>query len=382
MIFFHELGHFYVARKNNVKVLEFSIGMGPKMYQWEDNKGTLWTIRWLPLGGYVFPVSQQLIDEVNKTLDNFENLPELEKVKFEKELEKYSLNLHSAKTLNYKDTIDSKKTYSKIIFSLGGVFMNLIMIWVALFLAYNFSGKLEKTNIMFYQTTEFINNSSQTNSYLVTKVVDDNGKVYNGFEDIDNNLWNDHPEKISVFYNISQENSNSENIISYEESVETFTWNTLTFSYVSSTNQNITFSDKNTSNLAMMYSMTTWESFTTSFIDMWSYFAKGFIYLFYLITPQQNVSSPDIVLISPSNQILMVNFYIYYYLSVMAIFSALLISSNIIPIPPLDGYRFSVYLGEGIFKKKMNPKLSQTLDKVGWFIIIFGTIWILFIASF
>lgn len=51
VILIHEFGHFIVAKMNGVSVLEFSIGMGPKLFQRESN-GTLYSLRMLPVGGY------------------------------------------------------------------------------------------------------------------------------------------------------------------------------------------------------------------------------------------------------------------------------------------------------------------------------------------
>jgi regulator of sigma E protease len=53
VVFFHELGHFSVARLFRVRVETFSIGFGRALYSWTDKKGTLWKISWVPLGGYV-----------------------------------------------------------------------------------------------------------------------------------------------------------------------------------------------------------------------------------------------------------------------------------------------------------------------------------------
>jgi regulator of sigma E protease len=53
VVFFHELGHFSVARFFNVTVETFSIGFGRPVAKWMDSKGTEWKIGWLPLGGYV-----------------------------------------------------------------------------------------------------------------------------------------------------------------------------------------------------------------------------------------------------------------------------------------------------------------------------------------
>ncbi|HEX7470869.1 MAG TPA: RIP metalloprotease RseP, partial [Verrucomicrobiae bacterium] len=51
-IFFHELGHFWTARKLGMKVEEFAIGFGPKIYSWKRD-GIEYSIRWIPAGGFV-----------------------------------------------------------------------------------------------------------------------------------------------------------------------------------------------------------------------------------------------------------------------------------------------------------------------------------------
>jgi regulator of sigma E protease len=53
VVFFHELGHFLVARLFGVKVDVFSVGFGKEIFGWNDKRGTRWKLSWLPVGGYV-----------------------------------------------------------------------------------------------------------------------------------------------------------------------------------------------------------------------------------------------------------------------------------------------------------------------------------------
>lgn len=53
VVFVHEFGHFWVARRCGVKVLSFSIGMGPEIFGRTDKHGTRWKFSALPIGGYV-----------------------------------------------------------------------------------------------------------------------------------------------------------------------------------------------------------------------------------------------------------------------------------------------------------------------------------------
>lgn len=53
VVVIHEFGHFYFAKKSGVLVREFSIGMGPKLFSHQAKDGTTYTIRAIPMGGYV-----------------------------------------------------------------------------------------------------------------------------------------------------------------------------------------------------------------------------------------------------------------------------------------------------------------------------------------
>jgi regulator of sigma E protease len=53
VVFVHEFGHYWVARRCGVKIEAFSIGFGREIFGWTDRHGTRWKVSWLPLGGYV-----------------------------------------------------------------------------------------------------------------------------------------------------------------------------------------------------------------------------------------------------------------------------------------------------------------------------------------
>lgn len=66
LIVLHEYGHFIVARLNGVRVLEFAVGMGPKVVSRRSKRsGTVYSIRALPIGGFC-----QMQGEDNKTEEN------------------------------------------------------------------------------------------------------------------------------------------------------------------------------------------------------------------------------------------------------------------------------------------------------------------------
>jgi regulator of sigma E protease len=53
IVFVHEFGHYWVARRCGIRIVTFSIGFGKPLFGWSDQHGTRWQVGWLPLGGYV-----------------------------------------------------------------------------------------------------------------------------------------------------------------------------------------------------------------------------------------------------------------------------------------------------------------------------------------
>jgi regulator of sigma E protease len=72
VVFFHELGHFIVARWCGVAVKTFSIGFGPEITGFTDRHGTRWRLSWIPLGGYV-----KFIDDENVASAGHKSLEQL-----------------------------------------------------------------------------------------------------------------------------------------------------------------------------------------------------------------------------------------------------------------------------------------------------------------
>jgi len=76
VVFIHEYGHYYFAKRYGVGITDFSIGFGREIFGWNDKSGTRWKVCWIPLGGYVkffgdrnvFSQSEQqdIIDKYNE----------------------------------------------------------------------------------------------------------------------------------------------------------------------------------------------------------------------------------------------------------------------------------------------------------------------------
>ena len=81
LIFIHELGHFLVARACGVKILEFAIGMGPRILSHRSKKsGTVYALRVLPIGGLPEKSMAAFRNGIRTILIPKDNLSDLDEV--------------------------------------------------------------------------------------------------------------------------------------------------------------------------------------------------------------------------------------------------------------------------------------------------------------
>jgi len=79
VVFFHELGHFLVARWCGVASKVFSIGFGPEIVGFNDRHGTRWRISWIPLGGYVKFIDDDNVASAQSGRKTLEGLSEVDR---------------------------------------------------------------------------------------------------------------------------------------------------------------------------------------------------------------------------------------------------------------------------------------------------------------
>ena len=119
VVFIHEYGHYYFARKYGVGVTDFSIGFGKEIFGWNDKSGTRWKICWIPLGGYVKFFGDR---NVYSQADHKEIL------------EKYSEE-------DQKKLFTLKPLYQRSLIVFGGPLANFLLAFVIFFSIYAFVGK-------------------------------------------------------------------------------------------------------------------------------------------------------------------------------------------------------------------------------------------------
>ena len=119
VVFFHEYGHYYFARKYGVGVTDFSIGFGKEIFGWNDKNGTRWKICWIPLGGYVkFFGDRNVFSQADQ----------------EEILKKYN-NVEQEKLFVLKPL------YQRVLIVFGGPLANFLLAIAIFFSIYTFIGK-------------------------------------------------------------------------------------------------------------------------------------------------------------------------------------------------------------------------------------------------
>ena len=119
VVFIHEYGHYYFAKKYGVGVTDFSIGFGQEIIGWNDKSGTRWKICWIPLGGYVkFFGDRNVFSQADQ----------------EKIIQKYSEE-------DRDKLFVLKPLYQRVLIVFGGPLANFLLALVIFFSIYTFVGK-------------------------------------------------------------------------------------------------------------------------------------------------------------------------------------------------------------------------------------------------
>ena len=119
VVFIHEYGHYYFAKRYGVGVTDFSIGFGQEIFGWNDKSGTRWKICWIPLGGYVkFFGDRNVYSQADQ----------------EKIIKKYSGE-------DREKLFVLKPLYQRALIVFGGPLANFLLALVIFFSIYTFVGK-------------------------------------------------------------------------------------------------------------------------------------------------------------------------------------------------------------------------------------------------
>ena len=165
IVFIHELGHFFWAKKSGVYCYEFSLGFGPKLFSFKrKNDETMYCVRLIPLGGYVSMAGEEVDDDGKVPKDK---------------------------------KLYNKPWYKKLIIVLAGVINNFILAFVVLFVIALIYGS--------YSTTPVIGVFSKDSACqkagfeIGDKIIKINGKRTRSWDDVTLRLILANSKKSQVF---------------------------------------------------------------------------------------------------------------------------------------------------------------------------------------
>lgn len=181
LIFIHELGHFIVARLCGVKILEFAIGMGPKILSLKSRKsGTVYALRVFPIGGFVNMLGENGMEAVQG--DNGEQTLKIEKAEtLINDLAEENAGADRAICKSEempeiapelaRQAYCNQSVWKRLLISLAGPLMNVLLGFVLMLALVLISGhETMATNIIggfdIYYVSEEAQNGFETGDYL------------------------------------------------------------------------------------------------------------------------------------------------------------------------------------------------------------------------
>lgn len=316
IVVIHEFGHFMVARHYGIYCHEFSIGMGPAIYQ-HQGKETMFSIRAIPLGGYVMMAGEE---------DGSQD-----------EEDEWLKNVPADRRLN------NKPCYQQILVMLAGIVMNALLAWVIFVgLAISKGYVTEDAKPYVYKIEE---NSVAQQAGL--KEGDYIVKAKSGKDSI----------KPTTQYELLE-------WVQYHHDTIQFTVSrdkqTLQISFKPSYDKENSVYLLGYQSVAYAHKTKWYEGFgngTQDWLDSGSAIFSG---LYHLIHGQglENLSGPVGIfsVTSKSTQMGLRS-----YLSLFAMISLNIGIFNAIPIPALDGGRVLILLIEQIFRRKINQRIVERI---------------------
>ncbi|MEO1190154.1 MAG: RIP metalloprotease RseP [Pseudomonadota bacterium] len=159
LVFVHELGHYWVARKNGVRVEVFSIGFGPELLGYTAKSGTRWRVSALPLGGYV-----KMLGDMDAT-----SRPDDEKLRHLSDQQR-------------QESFPVKSLGARAAIVAAGPIANFLFAWLLLALLFVFVGRSVTPAII----SDVVPDSAAAQAGLQAgdRVLDANGRSIDRFEDL------------------------------------------------------------------------------------------------------------------------------------------------------------------------------------------------------
>lgn len=315
IVFIHELGHFFWAKKSGVYCYEFSLGFGPKLFSFKrKNDETMYCVRLIPLGGYVSMAGEEVDDDGEVPKDK---------------------------------KLYNKPWYKKLIIVLAGVINNFILAFVVLFVIALIYGS--------YSTKPVIGVFSKDSACqkagfeIGDKIIKINGKRTRSWDDVTLRLILANSKKSQVF--VLEDKDGNEKTIKVRPAKNKDKDGNVSYSY------GIGISDKKYHGVlnALKFSTSKFVStFDSMIITIKALFTgkvgisslSGPVGIYKIVGEQSKTGAYGLL-------------YLLAYLSINVGFI------NLLPFPAFDGYRGLTIIIEKITGKQINPKVDAIVNNIG-----------------
>jgi regulator of sigma E protease len=338
VVFIHEYGHYYFAKKFGVGITDFSIGFGKEIFGWNDKAGTRWKVCWIPLGGYVKFFGDRNVfsqSEQQKVINNYD-------VKDRKKL------------------FILKPLYQRSIIVAAGPLANFVLAILIFFFINVFSGK---------DLTPAIINEVQKDSPAFSADLKKNDVILS----IDNNKVESILE-VSTFINTSTKEVIEFIVLRNDKKISKFIKPITVVGKDSLGNKvNKKIVGIQLSPLNNKFNKTTLgpsKAIYYSLKEVWFVTTTSLKYIGKMLTGSGDSSQlgGPIKIAKITGQV--AEHGVMPFLSVMAYISISLGIINLFPIPMLDGGHLMFYFFEKIFGRPLSQKTQENFFRIGLFMLL------------
>ena len=338
VVFIHEYGHYYFARKYGVGVTDFSIGFGKEIFGWNDKSGTRWKICWIPLGGYVkFFGDRNVFSQADH----------------EKILKQYNKE-------DQEKLFVIKPLYQRALIVFGGPLANFLLAIAIFFCIYTFVGK-------------------DFTPAMITEVQKDSPAMVGGLKDNDVILEID-GNKVESIMDVSKF------ITTSTRDIIDFKVERLDQEYLIKVKPNIVFSEDNLGNMINKrmvgiklgavnneinhVKLGPAQAIIHSIKEVYFVSASSLKYIGSMIKGSGDTSQlgGPIRIAKITGQVAEIG--ILPFISIMAYISISLGLINLFPIPMLDGGHLMFYAFEKILGRPLSQKTQEGFFRIGMFLLV------------
>lgn len=348
LVIIHEAGHFFVAKKFNIKVLEFGFGIPPRIFGKKIGE-TLYSLNWLPIGGFVRLLGEDEVDK--KVLDNDRSFA-------------------------------AQSVSKRIAVVIAGVVMNFLLAFLLFYIVLGASDF--KSQILYNGKYDFVGANQQIEPLIfVRQVMENTPASQAGLKEGDRIIGINNQEIISGSQFTDQIKKNAGQQISLtlaDEQKQNQRIVQITPRQNPPEGQGALGIGLNSAEIANISYDTPLQKIFSGPIHSWNVIAYSGITLGDLIGKSFQEKNADAIsstvagpvgITSVANQILNeTENPIIPYLSFMALISLNLAVFNLLPFPALDGGRLFFLYTEAITRKKVHPGFERWVHTIGMAILL------------